>query len=203
MQQMYPSLAHMPVQNPASRSRNCVRQEGEYLPDRLRVSEGRHSSPFCSGVTIIRQQLSSRSQSVFENNQAVVVQVRTATIDLLRPRRLTLFDESPEQKRHATEIVKSFVGAPIFVNHGGSVLQGEHSRDWNTIFPSQPDLQLVTHAREQVSEPGSRLWEQLVASSGSQQKPVEFVHKSFRMALFIGKSFSFCPLDLSSKRILM
>src|SRR6266704_3437437 len=42
-----------------------------------------------------------------------------------------------------------------------------------------------------------------MAPPGSHQKPVEFVHKFFRSACFIRKSFSFCSLDLSSKRILV
>lgn len=195
--------ANMPVQDSAGCRRNSFRQKGDKLPDRLRVPEGCHSSPCCFRVTIICQQLSARSEPVLESNQALVIQVGTAKINFLGSRHLTFFDEPPEQKRHAAETVESFVGAPIFVNHGRSMLQGEHRRDRNTVFPSQPDLKVVPHTLDQVSEPGSRLREQLMAPPRSQQKPVEFVHKFFRSACFIRKLFSFCSLDLSSKRILV
>ncbi len=64
-------------------------------------------------------------------------------------------------------------------------MQCKHRRDGGTTFPRDPDLKLVSHALEQVSEPRSRLRQQTLAPPGPHEKPVELVHEFFRTAHFI------------------
>jgi hypothetical protein len=58
--------------------------------------------------------------------------------------------------------MEPFAGVTIFVNHGPSMPQNKHRRNRGAIFLSHPDLNLVAHAFDQVSEPGLRLAGQLV-----------------------------------------
>jgi hypothetical protein len=65
------------------------------------------------------------------------------------------------------------------------MLHGEHRSDCNAVFAGEPDLNLVPNTRNQVSEPVSRLWEQLMALPGGQQKPIELINKLLRSASFV------------------
>jgi len=82
------------------------------------------------------------------------------------------------------------------------VLQGEHAAIGTPFFRASLICNLPPCTRAKFLNQDRELWEQLVASSGSQQKPVEFVI-SRSECLLHRKVVLFCPLDLSSKRILM
>ncbi|HEY6253631.1 MAG TPA: hypothetical protein VI685_27050 [Candidatus Angelobacter sp.] len=79
----------------------------------------------------------------------------------------------------------------------------DNGRNGGPIFPGQLDLNPVTKACNQVSEPDSRLREQVMAPSGHPEKPVEFIHQVLRSAGFAAKPFPFSPLDLALKGILV
>jgi hypothetical protein len=71
-------------------------------------------------------------------------------------------------------MVGSFVGASIFVNDPGSMLQGQHGRDADTILPSQSDLQILPHTLDQIAKPAARLWDQPLTPSRHSHQAVEF-----------------------------
>ncbi len=81
--------------------------------------------------------------------------------------------------------------------------QSEYGRDRRAIFSGQSDVHFVAHALNQVSKPQSRLGYQVMAPSGHEQKPIEFILQLLRPAYFIREPFSLCPADLSLKAILV
>jgi hypothetical protein len=83
------------------------------------------------------------------------------------------------------------------------VPQSEQSGDGDTIFSSQPDLNLIAHTFDQVADPKSGLGKQLMAFPRDQQKPVELTNKLLRMARFIRKLLLFCTPDFSLDAVLV
>src|SRR5260370_35160971 len=81
--------------------------------------------------------------------------------------------------------------------------ESEYGSNRSAIFPGQPDLSFVAQAFDQISEPASRLRKQMMTPPCHQKKSVEFIHKLFGPASFVGKSFLFCSLDFALKRILV
>src|SRR5580704_6482310 len=75
--------------------------------------------------------------------------------------------------------------------------QSEHRGDRSAVLTSYPDLNFVTHAFDQISEPSSGLWQQSMAPPGNQDEAVEFVQQLFGPTCFVGKPFLLCPPDLA------
>src|SRR5713101_8335635 len=69
-----------------------------------------------AGVPVICQQGLPRSEPVFKNNQALVIQIGATEVDLLCARRLAFLNEPPYQERHAAEFVESSIGAAILIH---------------------------------------------------------------------------------------
>jgi hypothetical protein len=190
-------LTHVFVHDSASRRRKLIGKNRKEPLDSSRIPLDRRFFIFGVRITMIYEQFLHSPEPVLEPDEALVVQVRAAKIDPLWARGLAFFDESPEQKRHPPEIVKSCVRATVFINHAGSMPQSEYRSYRNTIIPCHPDLNAVSQMFDQVSEPGSGLREHMVAPPRNQQKIEEFVRQLFRAADFIGKSRAFCPGDSS------
>ena len=107
---------------------------------------------------MISEHSSPGAELILKRNQAGILHIRSPKIDPFSSGGLTLFNEFPEQERHATDVVVPFVRTPIFVNDTIFVVQGEHCGDGSATTSNQPDLNSLTHALKQVSEPSSRLW---------------------------------------------
>ncbi len=191
------------VQDPAGSGQESFWKTTNYFTESLRFPWRSFFFLCPVGVPVVGQQFLSRSEPVFKGNQAILVKVRTTEVDLMRTCRFAFLNEPPEQERHTAKIVESCVGASIFENEARAMSQCEYGRDRSATFPGQPDLNFVVHAFDQVSEPDSRLGEQMMTPPGHLEKPVEFLHKLLRAAGFVSKSFLFCPLDLALKGILV
>jgi hypothetical protein len=81
--------------------------------------------------------------------------------------------------------------------------QRQHRCDGRAVFSSYPDPYPVAHTLHQVGEPGARLRERVMPSSGNHQKTVELIHQLGRAAGFIFQSGFLRPPDSSLNGILM
>src|ERR1035441_484584 len=117
------SLTYVRVKPAARPRQNCIRQSGQHSPDRRQV--GGHHAFLLRTIRIpeVSDPTAGGAQAIFECGESIVIQVGAATIDLLRARRLTLFDQPPEQKRHGAEMIEFCVGAAVFVHHDAAVAQ--------------------------------------------------------------------------------
>src|SRR5713101_3662862 len=198
---MHSWLAYMPVEQSPGGRESSVRQNGEEPPHSRGVPIRRGFSLRSTQVTIVGQLFPGRAKSILENDQTLVVQIRSSKIKSLCTPCFARFDEPPEKDPHTTEIVEAFVGTPILVNRRGSMPQGQQGSDRVAIFSRQTDLDPVLHTLHQISEPCARLRNQPMPPARLQQQTIKIVHQPLRATRFIGQAFPLGPLNLALNRV--
>jgi hypothetical protein len=115
----------------------------------------------------------------------MVLQVGASKIDLLSARRFSFLDQFPKKEGHACQGMELLIGTAIFVDNRAAMTQRQDGSDWRTTFPCQADLRVWAGAGKQVSEPGARLREKLMASPGDHEQPVKVIDKSLGRSSFV------------------
>src|SRR5258708_3850764 len=101
----------------------------------------------------------------------------------------------------ATEVVKSDVGAAVLVNQCLFMTQRQNARDGLLILKGHANLECFTEAIDQIPEPISRLWGQLMPPSRKQLQAVENVEQGIGLARLFREALALCSQDFSLRGI--
>src|SRR5713226_8521992 len=98
---------------------------------------------------------------------------------------------------HATKVVESGVGAAVLVDQGLLMTQRQNRRDGLLSFKGHANLECITEAIDQITEPISGLWRQLMPPPSKQLQTIENVEQRFGPARLFRQAFALCPPDFS------
>ena len=143
----------------------------------MRIRRRERDSSFAIRVPVIGQPSFLCSEPVLEEAQSVIFEITTAEIDFPDSPLLALFNEFPEQERHAPKIVEPFVGTSVFIDDLGRMPESHHRGDGLPVFAGEGELQIVAEPIDQVLKPGSRLGKKLMPAPRHEEKLVELIEK--------------------------
>jgi hypothetical protein len=105
-------------------------------------------------------------------------------------------DRFPEQICHPSQIVKSRIGAAVFVNHRIFVCQCNHGCNRPTALVADAYFGFLSHTVHQIAEPLQRLRRKLVPAPRQKQQVVEPTKEHLGPPFFIGQAFSVGTMNL-------
>src|ERR1700675_2707172 len=98
---------------------------------------------------------------------------------------------------HATKVVESGVGAAVLVDQSLLMTQVQNPRDGLLIFKGHSNLECFAEGIDQITEPLSGLWRQLMPPSSKQLQAIENVEQRIGSARLFCQAFALCPPDFS------
>jgi hypothetical protein len=98
---------------------------------------------------------------------------------------------------HATKVIESGVGAAVLVDQGLLMAQRQNPGDGLLILKGHANLECFTEAIDQITEPISGLWRQLMPPPSKQLQAIENVEQRIGPARLFRQAFALRPPDFS------